>query len=67
MRCEYAGETMGYRIAAESGVLNCCSGSPCPYKAGDVILTLQNPLKPSETCESAVSRTIFDTLFKVIA
>jgi hypothetical protein len=67
MRCEYAGQEMDYRIAAEAGTLRCCSGNPCPYKAGDVILTLPNPLKPGEMCESAVTQTIFDTVFKVIA
>lgn len=67
MRCEYAGQVMAYRIATTSGVLECCSGNPCPYKAGDVILTLPNPLKRGHMCESAVTRTIFDTSFKVIA
>jgi hypothetical protein len=67
MRCEYAGETMDYRFAAEGGMLQCCSGERCKYKAGDVILMLPNPYKPGEVCESTVSRTIFDAVFKVIS
>jgi hypothetical protein len=67
MRCECFGEPMGYRIATEDGELKCCSGNRCPYKAGDYIMSLQNPLKPGETCETALTPGIFSSSCKVIA
>jgi hypothetical protein len=67
MRCECFGEPVEYRIATEAGALNCCSGDRCPYKAGDYIVTLKNPLKPDETCEAALTPSMFNSACKVIA
>jgi hypothetical protein len=67
MRCEVQGEAAEYRIATHAGSLNCCSGERCPYKAGDYILTIDNPLKPGERCEVAMTPTTFRMACTVIA
>jgi hypothetical protein len=65
MRCECMGEVMTYRIATEPGVIE-CGGGRCRYKAGDYILTLTHPLT-GETCESALTPSMFRTACKDIA
>ena len=67
MRCEVCGEIAEYRIATEPGTLNCCSGDPCSYKAGDYILTVDNPFKPGEKCEAALNAATFARACKVMA
>jgi hypothetical protein len=67
MRCEGPhGEVAQYRIAASDGELLCCTGERCPYKAGDYILTVENPFKPGETCEVSMNPTMFALSCKVI-
>jgi hypothetical protein len=67
MRCECFGEVMTYRIATEPGHIHCSdSGARCPYKAGDYILTLTNPLT-GNTCDSILDATMFKHACKVIA
>jgi hypothetical protein len=65
MRCECMGEPMDYRIATEPGFIE-CGGGRCPYKAGDYIVTLKHPLT-GETCESALTASMFAVACKVIA
>jgi len=55
-----------YRIAESDGVLHCCNSSPCTYRAGDYILTLNNPLAADETCEAAMNAATFAMACKVI-
>jgi hypothetical protein len=67
MRCECMGEVMEYRIATEAGVIDCrVSGTKCPYRAGDYILTLKHPLT-GETCESVLTPSMFRSACKDIA
>jgi hypothetical protein len=67
MRCECMGEVMEYRIATEPGHIQCSdTGARCPYKAGDYIVTLTNPLT-GNTCESVLTASMFASACKVIA
>jgi hypothetical protein len=64
MRCECFGSVAEYRIASEAGVIE-CGGGRCPYKAGDYILTLTNPLT-GKSCESVLTPGMFAGACKVI-
>jgi hypothetical protein len=67
MRCECFGEAADYRIATEAGAIDCRrSGTKCPYRAGDYILTITNPLTGT-TCESVLTPSMFISACKVIA
>ena len=66
MRCECQGQQVEFRIAQSDGMLHCCNGSPCSYRAGDYILTLDNPLAPGQTCEAAMNPATFALACKII-
>jgi hypothetical protein len=67
MRCECLGEIVEYRMAQSDGELCCCNASRCRYRAGDYILTLDNPLAPGEKCETAMNSATFAMACKVIS